>query len=362
MFQQNSHKEGRQRRRIWSALICLLLFSFSLFPVTIHKAQAYTEPGKGLLSAQDVINAVNQVRAARGLPAYQVNGALMAAAQAHSEYQASINSATHTGQGGSSVLARALAAGYGNGAAVSVIENIYSGMNATPQQAVNWWQGDSLHLSTLISTRHQDAGAGVARNGERVFYTLDVGGVSSAAGNAATQLAVTTSSDGQTPAASAAAFFPVLVSTPGPDGSVIHVVQPGQTLWTIAATYKISIADLLRINGLNDRSFILPGQKIIIQPPGSLPTATFEMQEASETEADHAATPTLRPTRTVQRSPTAIAQVDSAPPAPDAAVPLQRQSAAQHSARVDPLLAIIVGLVLGGVGLLVMGSVLRKVG
>lgn len=362
MFQQNLHLKDSQRRRLWSALISLLLFSFSLFHVTTHRAQAYTAFGKGLFSAHDVINAVNQVRAARGLPAYQVNGALMAAAQAHSEYQASINSATHTGQGGSSVLARALAAGYGGGAAVSVIENIYSGMNATPQQAVNWWQGDSLHLNTLISTRHQDAGAGVARNGERVFYTLDVGGVSSAAGNAATQLAVTTSSVGQTPAASPIAFFPVLVSTPGPDGSVIHVVQPGQTLWAIAATYKISIADLLRINGLNDRSFIQPGQKIIIQPPGSLPTATFEMLDANATETDAAATPTLRPTQTARQSPTVIAQADSAPPAPAAAAPQQQQPAAQRNPRIDPLLMVIVALVLGGASLLAISSVLKKAG
>lgn len=338
----------------------LLVFSFSLLQITVQKAQAYTALEKGLFSAQDVINAVNQVRAARGLPAYQINGALMAAAQAHSEYQASINSATHTGQGGSSVLARALAAGYGNGAAVSVIENIYSGMNATPQQAVNWWQGDSLHLSTLISTRHQEAGAGVARNGERVFYTLDVGGLSSAAGNAATQIAVTTSSPNQTPAASTVAFFPVLVSTPGPDGSVIHVVQPGQTLWTIAATYKIAIADLLRVNGLNDRSFIQPGQKIIIQPPGSLPTATFGMQDAGVMETESAATPTSRPTRTARQSPTAIAQAGGAPPAPAAAAPLQQQPMAQRSSRIDPLLAIIAGLVLGGAGLLILGSVLKK--
>jgi len=117
------------------------------------------------------------VRAANGLPAYQINGALMAAAQAHSGYQASIGTTTHTGQGGSDVKSRALAAGYGGGSDVSVVENIYSGMNASPQQAVQWWQGDGLHLNTLLSTRHIDIGVGVATAGNTVYYTLDVGSV-----------------------------------------------------------------------------------------------------------------------------------------------------------------------------------------
>jgi uncharacterized protein YkwD len=51
--------------------------------------------------AYQVIALVNAVRAAYGLPDYTANAALMSAAQAHSEYQASIGSATHTGKGGS---------------------------------------------------------------------------------------------------------------------------------------------------------------------------------------------------------------------------------------------------------------------
>ncbi len=78
-------------------------------------------------SAYDVIAAVNQVRAANGLAPFEINGALMAAAQAHSDYQATTGSASHTGSGGSSPGSRASSAGYSG----SVIENIYSGMNAS---------------------------------------------------------------------------------------------------------------------------------------------------------------------------------------------------------------------------------------
>jgi hypothetical protein len=39
---------------------------------------------------------------------------------------------------------------------------------------------------------------------------------------------------------------------------------------------------------------------------------------------------------------------------------LQQQPRAQRSTRIDPLLAIIAGLVLGGASLLILGSVLKK--
>ncbi|MFM8321711.1 MAG: CAP domain-containing protein, partial [Chloroflexota bacterium] len=132
----------------------------------------------GAPSPYDVIAAVNSVRAAHGLAGFTTNGALMAAAQAHSDYQAAIDSTTHTGSGGTTVKTRALAAGYGGGADVSVIENIYGGMGASVQNAVGWWQGDAIHLNTLLAERQTDAGAGVAVSASGVVYfTLDVGAV-----------------------------------------------------------------------------------------------------------------------------------------------------------------------------------------
>ncbi len=219
-------------------------------------------------SAYDVIAAVNQVRAANGLAPFTINGALMAAAQAHSDYQAATGSASHTGSGGSSPGSRASAAGYSG----SVIENIYCGMNASAQQAVSWWQGDSLHLNTLLSTRHTEAGAGVASSGGVMYYTLDVGsgtgGSSGSSGTTGASVPAATGASGAVPA-TVVAFNPVVIATPGPDGSIVHVVQDGQTLWTIAATYKIALADLLQLNGFTDTTYIFPGNKILIQPAGA---------------------------------------------------------------------------------------------
>jgi len=81
----------RTIRRLVSLTACLALFSFWFIGISNSKSQAS--------SAYDLTNAVNQLREANGLPPYQINGILMSIAQAHSDYQASIGSITHTGSG-----------------------------------------------------------------------------------------------------------------------------------------------------------------------------------------------------------------------------------------------------------------------
>lgn len=253
-----------------SYFLWIYLLAATIFLLNVQTTAATNQIGKKG-DANEVISLVNQLRAARGLAAYQANGALMAAAQAHSEYQAKIGSITHTGAGGSRPADRAIAAGYGGGLKVYVSENIYGGNNASPQQAVGWWQGDSLHLTTMISPNYVDVGVGVAVGGNTVYYTLDAGYISGSPGSQVNP----PSGDGSSPKPTApsgptvVAIIPVQVATPAADGSIIHIVQPGQALWNIAAAYKIELADLLAINGLTKESFIHPGDKIIVRSPQS---------------------------------------------------------------------------------------------
>ncbi len=259
------------------AIACLLVISSLLVQqtsdvhaVSINSFLAKTPKPKPGGSAYDLIALVNQLRLSYGLAPFQSNGALMAAAQAHSQYQASIGSTTHTGSGGSSVKSRALAAGFGGGADVSVIENVYGGMGATPQNAVSWWQGDGPHLNTLLSNRHTDVGAGIAESGGVVYLTLDVGSV--LGGSAPPAAAPSQAVSGSSPTGSgvdapaALTFNPVVVATTSPDGSLVHLVQPGQTLWTIAASYQVDLPDLLQLNGFTESSLIFPGDKVLIKP------------------------------------------------------------------------------------------------
>jgi uncharacterized protein YkwD len=310
-------------------------------------------------SAYDVIAAVNQVRAANGLSPFQVNAALMAAAQGHSQYQASSGSISHTGSGGSSPQSRASAAGYSG----SVIENIYAGLNASPQQAVSWWQGDSLHLNTLLSTNHTDAGAGVATSGGVVYYTLDVGsGTGGSSGSSGAAVPVASGAAGLAPA-TLVAFSPVLIASPNPDGSIVHVVQPGQTLWTIAASYKIALSDLLQLNGFTNNTFIYPGNKILIKPAGAVAaigTGTPGIPDSTGAATRLPKTPagSLPEIKTSTQIASNVPAGSTTPAGLTATPPLPQPRPASNSP--DPLLLVVAGLVLGGTGLLVAGNILKR--
>jgi LysM repeat protein len=307
--------------------------------------------------AYDLIAAVNQLRTSNGLAPYQINAALMASAQAHSDYQASIGSITHTGAGGTGPKDRAVAAGYGGGATVSVSENIAGGMSMDYQRAVQMWQGDSLHLNTMLGTNYVDVGAGVATSGNTTYFTLDVGYVAGASASSSLESAAPSGSANLPAAPTVAAFSPVAIATPKPDGSVVHEVQAGQSLWSIAATYGIPLPDLLALNGFTNNTFIFPGDKILIKSPSEIAlnsvvseTFTLETQPVAKVSDPITRTPSPTP-----REPVEVAdRIEVKAPTPS-----RVQASASNS---QPLLWIIGALVFGGTALIILGNVLKRGG
>ena len=53
-------------------------------------------------------------------------------------------------------------------------------------------------------------------------------------------------------------------SASGSESRIVHVVNSGDSLWSIARTYQVRVADLLSWNRINRNEFIRPGQKIFI--------------------------------------------------------------------------------------------------
>jgi LysM repeat protein len=58
-----------------------------------------------------------------------------------------------------------------------------------------------------------------------------------------------------------------------PDGSVIHVVKPGETLGAIARKYQVKLSDLAVANNIADPKKIRPGQELVIPGFTSVPGA-----------------------------------------------------------------------------------------
>jgi LysM repeat protein len=283
------------------------------------------KPHLGLsLGASDLIAEVNALRASNGLPAYNVDSILMQIAQDHSEYQASIGTTTHYGADGSRPFQRALAAGYPVAGELSrggfFAENITSGSNKTAAQVVLEWQSDSTHLSTMLSSNLQDAGAGVAVSGGITYYTLDAGLSTNSIPNYTPPTGDATSIPG-TPGTIATLEIvqPVTTNTPIEDGSLIHVVKTGEALWSIALAYGTTIDELKRINQLASNE-IYVGQKLLIRkdapltitPEESTTTVTLGVPLSTTTKplpstATFTSTPQPAPPTTPQSGGVAVA-------------------------------------------------------
>jgi len=98
---------GYRRNDIRRMLISTLVFLCLLLDRSVTQAQV--DP------VNEIIQRVNALRAAYGVPAYQVDSALMSAAQAQASWGLENKHFGHDGPGGSTPDDRAKAAGYGEG-------------------------------------------------------------------------------------------------------------------------------------------------------------------------------------------------------------------------------------------------------
>jgi LysM repeat protein len=85
-------------------------------------------------------------------------------------------------------------------------------------------------------------------------------------------------------------------ATPADDGSIIHRVRAGETLWTIAMAYGVSVDELVALNNLRAADpVIYSGQNLVIRPAHT-PTPT--VTATGTPSPSPTATATRRPTRT----------------------------------------------------------------
>jgi LysM repeat protein len=326
------------RRMAIFAVILPLLFSASAS--TAQSSDPYA-----------LFDAVNQLRASNGLAPYQMNSALMIIAQNQSSYQASIGTWSHTDAYGTEETQRASAAGYGAGAKIMCDENVAFGGDLSAGGCVDMWLQDAAHTSNMLSNRYLEAGAGAATDADgRIFYTLDVCYiVGSSLSQPLAQGVVDTPGPTQEP------ILGVQTVTPAADGSIVHEVQPGESLFAIADAYELTLAELLTLNGLAENSLIRPGDTLIIRPA----QPATETPLPSSTPTVPIPTSTHRPTRTPTQRPVAsltprASPLPSATPTP---VPMD------VGAILGNLLPVsIVILAVAGVVLVVIGGFMRRRG
>ena len=244
-------------------MVSILVLLCFLLDRSITQAQA--DP------ANEIIQRVNALRRAYGVPAYQVDYALMYAAQSQAEWGIENTHFGHDGPGGSTPDDRAKAAGYGEGEISFTIENVAAGTASlnTPELVVTMWQNDWGHLNAMISVDYEHIGVGFAEADGFSYYVMMVGwtGLKASSGDSQEQEIPETKMS----------ISPILLSEPDESGAIYHEVQPGQSAWTIAAQYGIELAELFRLNNLTEDSILHPGDVLLIRSPlpaTSIPTYT----------------------------------------------------------------------------------------
>jgi LysM repeat protein len=266
-------------------------------------------------TAWEVLAEINAYRAANGLAPLVENQYLNISAQNHVNWMAETGIYSHTGIDGSTSTDRAIAVGYGEGSSVRVTENWARGPGMTASEVVyQSWATSNIHNSQMLSTSYNEFGAGVALDGDGMTVYVVNFGLVLGSSTEPQPTAPPSTGPSSTPAP---IIQPITTSTPNPDGSVIHIVQYGETLWTIVEAYSVNMPDLLALNGLTEEDAIFPDQQLLIIP------ASIEVEETPETTGtpgEVTSTPTLAPsptaTRTFAPSPTLMAEDITETPEP----------------------------------------------
>jgi LysM repeat protein len=151
---------------------------------------------------------------------------------------------------------------------------------STAEDTISAWLSDDEHTNTMLSEFRSDIGAAVAVS-DQIYVVLETalrtrsGQMQSPAFAILTSIPVTQAACmGQvTPNAAGSISqysVPVVVNTARPNGDVVHEVRYGQTLWSLAIEYKVSIEQIKRWNNLSDDT-IIPGWKLLIQKNATQP-------------------------------------------------------------------------------------------
>jgi len=297
-------------KRIW-ILATLLFFPIGLL-VLPPRARAEASPAfalprqdspsatPGAVTPADIINAVNNLRLARGLNALTVHPALMAvAADQANALAASEGAVGHARPCGMTLGQDLLSRGFPLLGDLSL--DGYRSENwvaaSTVEDAMRFWQSDAEHLDTMTDPNRSHIGAAVAVS-DQIYMVLETAFATSSgqmqydAYPILTGIPQTQSAcygiytQAATMGVSVNDILPVYRSTAMPNGDVYHEVQYGQSLWTLAIQYDTTIVEIKKLNRLSS-DVISPGMKLLIktgatQPAGTpfpspspLPTRTF---------------------------------------------------------------------------------------
>jgi LysM repeat protein len=243
-------------------LCVLILFGTgALHPRQVVRASEIQPAPAQQVSAYELILAMNTLRVAYGLPALIEDPIVDAVAQNTAATMAANNMSWHIGD----VRGRIAAAGYGGGGTVWATENfaVSSGGMGIDEIMAVW--ADAEHMRPAVTAAYCHVGAGTAQTSDgRIYYILQAAYVSGQECGSSSPSIGGVSQPGSIPNPVSQLILPVKIATANAEGKIFHEVQAGQSLWSIAIAYQITIHDIEVWNNLSRDTPLKAGQRLFI--------------------------------------------------------------------------------------------------
>ena len=241
----------------------LLVFGIGAFhrPDAVRADEIHPAP-RSQVSAYELILAMNTLRVSYGLPALIEDPIVNAVAQSTAATMAANNMSWHIGD----VRGRIAAAGYGAGGTVWATENfaVSSGGMGIDEIMAAW--ADPDHMRPAVTPAYCHVGAGAAQTSDgRIYYVLQAAYVSGQeCGSSSPSSPGGVPQPGAVPNPVSQLIIPVKIATPDAEGKIFHDVQAGQSYWSIAIAYQITIRDLEVWNNTSRTIPLQAGQRLFI--------------------------------------------------------------------------------------------------
>jgi len=158
-------------------------------------------------------------------------------------------------------------------------------------------------MATMITASYTHIGAGISQGSKGYYYAVDCAAATGSGEMQAEAAAALTSAPDSGDSSVSQYIVPMVINTARPDGNVYHVLQYGQTLWSVAIEYGTTIKEIQALNNLGDDLIVWQGQELLVKRGATQPAPSTSTPTEAVTF-----TPTFLPTQTTLplSSPTAV--------------------------------------------------------
>jgi LysM repeat protein len=259
----------RNHRKRYQIMIQISLMLIWLLTSPVYQAKDQAQSGE--VSRSELILAMNTLRVSHGLPPLIEDPIVNAVAQATAEIMAANYMSWHIGD----VRGRIAAAGYGGGGTVWATENFALGWKMSVDEIMQAW-ADPDHMRPAVNPAYCHVGAGVAQAADgRYYYILQAAYTSNQACGEYKPVPGDGPGSGANPDPPVSQIIiPVKIASPDADGRIYHIVRAGQSFWSIAIAYQVTIRDLEVWNNLSSENDLFVGQKLFVPSSGTEGYAT----------------------------------------------------------------------------------------